>query len=208
MGRIREGEARVKGTLLPAALVMKAAARAAVGPFRDGVASGKVRLLPAVLVLALSIAAAVAVWPTSYRLGWAASLLGREIPPAAEEPAAIGRYVFELASVWWGRVNAHPPQSAWDWIAVVGLSAFAGAALVAVIAKAVVFALMTAAALGAACGAVVTRFGGSLVAWELFRLRVEPLMRRAVRFWSAEFFLVMAGIVALDAVALALRVST
>lgn len=198
----------MKETLLPAALALKSGARAAFGQFRDSAASGKVRLLPPVLVLALSIAAAVAVWPTSYRLGWAASLLGREIPPAAEEPAAIGQYVFELTSAWWGRVNAHPPQTAWDWVAVIGLSAFASTALITVIAKAVVFALVTAAGLGAACGAVVTRFGGSFVAWELFWLRVAPLMRRAMRFWLAEFFLVMAGIVALDAVALALRVST
>jgi len=198
----------MKGGLQPVAVIVATAARAAVAKVRDGVASGKVRLLPAVLVLALSIVAAVAVYPTPYRLGWATGVLGLEIPPTADEPAAIGRYVFELASVWWGGVNAHPQQSAWDWIAVVGVSAFAGTALIVVIAKAVVFALMTAAALGAACGAVVARFGGSFVAWELFKSRVAPLIRRAARFWLAEFFLVMAGIVALDAVALALRVST
>jgi hypothetical protein len=207
MGRIREGEARLKGTLLPAALAVKTAARATVGQFRDGVTSGKVRLLPAAIVLTLSIAAAVAAWPTSYRLGWALSLLGREMPPAGDEPVAIGRYVFELASAWWGRLNAHPPQSALDWVAVAGVSGFAGAALIAVIAKAVVLALMTAAGLGAACGAMVARFGGPF-AWPLLRLRVAPVLRWAVRFWLAEFFLVMAGIVALDAVALALRVST
>ncbi len=208
MGRIREGEARVKGKVLPAVQIVKTAAKAAVGQFRVGIASGRVRLLPALLVLALSIAAAVAVYPTSYRFGWATGVLGREMPTTGEEPAAIGHYVFELASTWWGRVNAHPPQSAWDWIAVVGVSAFAGTALIAVLAKAVVFALMTADGFGAACGALVTRFNGSFVAWDLFRLRVAPLLRRSMRFWLAEFFLVMAGIVALDAVALALRAST
>lgn len=194
--------------LMLAARALKAGARAAASPLRDGISSGRVKVLPAALVLVLSIAAAIAVWPTSYRMGWAIALLGREIAPAGEEPAAIGRYLFELASAWWGRVNAHPPQSVGDWVGVAGLSALAGGALMAVIAKAVVLALLIAAGLGAACGVMFTRFGRSLVAWELFRLRVAPLLRWAVHLWLAEFFLVMAGIIALDAMALALRVST
>ncbi|SKA40395.1 hypothetical protein SAMN02745126_06344 [Enhydrobacter aerosaccus] len=159
----------------------------------------------AFMLLLASIFMAVVAWPTAYRYGWGTAILGLEVAPAGQELQAVGTFIREKASIWWIAANSHPPQSVAEWILLVALSAFAAFALLIVIAKVALVALAAAFAFGAGVGVLAS--GRAPLADRQHALRrLAQLLRLQARFWLSEILLVIAGVVALEAAALALRV--
>ncbi len=162
-------------------------------------------VLQAATLLSLSIAAAIVLWPTVWRLGWATSVLSKEVPPPGGELAAVGKYLWDAATVWWLHLSNHPPATMGDWLSIVVVSAFAAFALIVVIAKALIMALLGAALLGGFVGVTLARVRPRGVAIDFFGA-AAGLLKRMSRLWFAEFLIAVAGVVALDAVVLALNV--
>jgi hypothetical protein len=158
-------------------------------------------------LLLFSVASAVMVWPTTWRVGWANHILNLQVEPFSGATGAASRWVMDLVVTWWGRLNDHPPASIGDWLGIFGVSGFAGLALLIVIGKALALMTLLAFAAGAAVGALATRLGTSINGWRLYSAMLLPLLRAIGRFWIIELLVVVAAIVALDAIAMALRTS-
>lgn len=162
-------------------------------------------VLQAATLLAFSIVAAIVLWPTVWRLGWATSVLSKQMPPPGGELAAVGKYLQDAATLWWLHLNNHPPATIGDWLSVAVVSAFATLALILVISKALLMALLGAGLLGGLLGTGLAR-GRTDKAGRDVLVSAAGLLKSLSRWWLAELLIAVAGVVALDAVVLALNV--